>query len=134
ADLGLPAQARLGPVRHADDVGAPGPVEPRLRAGRELRPLHAHVRSTAAHLQPPAAPRLLEDAGQRRADRIREARVRDDSVAEEGVPPVPGAVDELIRNDGMTRRELLAEAPAGRRGEDGVTAEDLESADVRAVV
>src|SRR5262249_10223745 len=43
-------------------------------------------------------------------------------------------VDELVRNDRVPRSDLLFEAPDGGGRQEGVAAQHLEAADVRAVV
>src|SRR5215203_4126132 len=48
-DLRLACELRLLQIRHADDVGTPRSIEPRLGECRELRTLHADVRPTVVN-------------------------------------------------------------------------------------
>jgi hypothetical protein len=60
--------------------------------------------------------------------------VRHDAVPEEGVRPVPRAVDELVGHDDVPRGDLLAEAPDRAHRDDPFRAELLERVDVGAEV
>ena len=85
AELGLARELRLLQVGHADHRRAPGAVEVRLGARRELRPFHADVgRRPSCTVAPAPRAAAVDRARQRRADRIAELHVRDDAVAEEG--------------------------------------------------
>src|SRR5690606_12441445 len=72
------------------------------------------------------------DAGERLADRVREADVYDDVLVEERRRAALGAVEELVRDDEVERRELFLERPDGAEREQPLDAELLEAVDVRA--
>ena len=86
-------------------------------------------REASPRARPPRAPRA--SSGQTGSARLACATI---AVAEEGVRAMPRPVDELVRDDRVARRELLAQAPAGRGREQRVAAEHLEAADVGPVV
>ena len=117
ADLGLARELRLLQVGHADDVDAPAAVDLGLGAGRELRPFHVDVGAAARGRVAPAArgaPRAQRRSAAR-ADRLGERDVRHQAVAEEGVGPVAGAVEELVGHHDVGR--LVARASSSPRRE-----------------
>src|SRR5207245_2447352 len=90
--------------------------------------------SAAVGLEPGSACRLLESGGKRGTDRVREADMRNDPVAEERVRPVARPVQELLRNDGVARRQFLLEASDRGGREQRVAAQELEAEDVGPVI
>ena len=125
ADLGLARELRLLQVGHADEVRPPGAVELRLREGRELRPLHAHV--GPAHVVRGARLRagLGHHLRQVPAEGVRERHVGHEAVAEERGLALPGAVDELVGHDHVERLVALLERADRGDGEDPLHAELL---------
>ena len=84
---------------------------------------------------PRPARRGGEDAGEARADRLGERDVRHQAVAEEGVGPVAGAVEELVGHHDVGRactRSSSSRPPRPRS--DALDAERLEAVDVGAEV
>ena len=69
-----------------------------------------------------------------RAERIGEAHVHDDALAEERAGPRLGAVEELVGHHDVERLELLAQAADGAGRDDLLDAEQLHGPDVGAVV
>ena len=68
------------------------------------------------------------------AERMREADVRDQAVAEERADAPARAIEELIGNDEVERLVVLAQAADGARRQDPLDAEQLEAVDVGAEV
>ena len=145
-ELGLTRELRLGEDAHVDDVPAPHAVHPALRAGRELRALHAHDALAAVHARRvPARGALLlrgalehgvdaalEPAHEAQRERLPERGVRDDAGALEEARGAHalGAVDDLRRKDEVAGRELLLERADGGEREYGPDAERFERCDV----
>ena len=109
ADLRLARELGFLQVRHADDVHAPRPVEPRLGQRRELRPLHVDVGAAAVHRRAdrlggsrPRWPTASPQNGCANAD------VRDEPAAEERADAPLRAIEELIGHDDVERPVLLA--------------------------
>ena len=80
------------------------------------------------------ARRRVGDAAQRRAERMREADVRDQPVAEERGDAAARPIDELIGDHQVERLVLLLQAADGARREDVLDAQRLEAEDVGAEV
>ena len=80
------------------------------------------------------APRRPARCDRSRAERIGEADVRDDTVAEERARPLRRAVDELIRHDEVAGRDLLAQTADRADRDDPLDAELLQGKDVGAKV
>src|SRR5574337_1140043 len=68
---------------------------------------------------------------QNRTGRSREPYRRHEATPEEGADPPPRAIKELIRNDNIQRREVLAHAAHRRGGDYPLRAQELEPEDVR---
>ena len=141
AELGLAAQLGLGGGGHADDVGAPAPVQLRLGARRELRALHADVGAAAVHGRlPPVRPRRRRrpatrrapNAGRRSARRSRRGRPRRRRRRSRRAPV--GLVDELVGQHEVARGEPLAQRADRRHRQHALGAQRLEREHVRAVV
>ena len=112
-----------------------GAVRVRLGDRRELRPFHADVRAAPVHGRAGRVrPTSYAIVAQRPAERMREADVRDEPVAEERADAPARAIEELIGNDEIERLVVLAQAADRARRQDPLDAEHLEAVDVRAEV
>ena len=83
---------------------------------------------------PDARGRRERDVAQRPAERMREADVGDEAVAEEGRHASLRAIEELIGDHEVERLVLFLETAHGARREDVLDAEQLEAVDVRAEI
>ena len=112
ADLRFTRELGLLQVRHPDDVEAGRPVRIRLGHRRKLRPFHAHVGAAFVDGRSGLGPPRVQDAAERTAERMREADVRHEAVAEECADPPARAVVELVGDHEILR---LAAPRAGCR-------------------
>ena len=116
-DFGLPSQAGLRVVSHADHRAAPGAIQLRLGPGGESRPFHAEI--GAAPMQAPplrheAVAHIFENATEGTAIGIGHGHVGDDPFAKEAEGALVGAVDELIRHHHVEGAVLLLQGAHGR--------------------
>src|ERR1700757_1017291 len=134
ADLRLPRQFRLLQVGYADHVHAPAAVDVRFGLGRKLRSLHVEVGTATlpGHAHLPAG--AFDHSRHLRTYRISEGDVGYDSVAEECVDAMAGAVEELVGNDEIQRLVFFLERTHGGDGNDAFYTQLPESVNIRAEV
>src|SRR6202040_2884186 len=118
-------------IGHPDDVHSPRAIEVRLRSRRELRPLDADVNAALVNARTAFARRLAREGRDAGTDRIGEADVADDAIAEKRIRAMPRSIDELMRKEDVGRVIVLFHRSDGARGENRVHAERLEAVDVR---
>ena len=109
-------------------------IQLRLGERRELRPLHAHVGASLVDGRAGGFGSLVSHTAQRRAERMREADVRDEPLAEERRWPPFRAIEELVGDDQVERLVVLLEAADRTGREDELDAQQLEAEDIGAEV
>ena len=134
AKLRLAREFGLRHVGHADDAAAPGPVQLAFRLGGELRPFHHQIGAAARHRQAERRGRRLQRVAEARADRVAHGDMGDAALAEEAFLACEAAVDELVDDDEMTGRQILAQAADRRQRDHFGAAEPLQRVDIGAVV
>ncbi len=130
ADLGFARQLRLLQVRHADDVHTPTAVDVGFRLGGKRRTFHAEVRPAQLHIDAGRAAGVLQHAAHLRADRVREADVRHQALAEERGDAPAGAVEELVGEDEILRSMLFLERAHRAQRNDALHAQRLHAVDI----
>jgi len=75
-----------------------------------LRAFHHQVGAAATHRQLERAGRLLQRIAKPRADRMRHRDMRHDALTEKALLTGEAAVDELIDDDEMPRRQVSFQA------------------------
>ena len=99
----------------------------------EQRTLHGDVCAPGVDGLPDPAGALNQAFAQVGAERIGEADMHDDAIAEEcGGTSGAGSIDDLIGDDHVTGYDFLLQRPDGRDGEDSLHSESLEGPDVGA--
>ena len=134
ANLRLTGQLGLGHVGHPDHAASPGTVQFAFRLGGELRPFHHHVGAATRHRQAQFARRLLHRIANARTDRMRHRDMRDNPIAEEAFLPRKAAVDKLIHNHEMPRRQFRLQAADRRQRQNIGHAGPLQRVDIGAVI
>jgi cysteine-rich repeat protein len=134
AHLGLARELGLRDGRHADHRGAERAVEVGLGLRRELGALHADVGAALARRQAELAALRAEQPRLLGAERAVEGDVGDDAVAEERRGPALRPVEDLVGDDEVQRRQLLAQRADGADRQQPLDAERLERPDVGAHV
>ena len=132
--LGFAREFGLGQVRHADDVDVPSAVQLGLGARRELGAFHADVGATVVRGHARCRAGCQQRAADAGADRVGELHVRHASPTEEGVGTMARAIDELVDDDEVTGRDVLAHRADGGDRDDVRDAQGLHAPDVRAVI
>src|SRR5262249_30946472 len=132
--LRLARELRLLEIGHADHVGSPGAVKPRLRARGELRPLHAEIRPALMDAGALLARRARKRRAKLGANGIGETYVCDDAAAEKRAWPLRRAVDELIGDDDVARRDLLLQTADGADRDNALDTELFHREDIGAEV
>src|SRR5438309_11329606 len=97
-DLRLTCEFGFLEIGHADHVHAPGAIQIRFRACRELRPLDTDVSATTLSGHAGFVAALRRSISNFGADGICQGYVRDQSVAEKCGDALPRAVDKLVWN------------------------------------
>ena len=100
----------------------------------ELRAFHHQIGAAARHRQAEAARRTLQRVPETRADRMRHRDMSDAAGAEEAFLAREAAVDELVDDHEMSRRQFLFQAADRGEREDVGDAEALHRVDIGAVV
>ena len=99
-----------------------------------MRPLHANVGAAALAHDACSIASLLENRRDRSANRIAEAHVGHNAVAEKRGNPCIGAIDELVRNNEVSRLVFFFERADGRDRQDTFDPQHLHRKDIRAEV
>lgn len=131
-DLGFAGELRLGEIRHADHIEAEFPVGLAFGSGRKLRTVHIDVRAAIVGGHFEFAGRGEEEIPKVGADRVGKGDVANDATAEEGVD-LRRAIEELVREDDVTRVILLLQRADGGDADDPSNAERAKRPDVGAV-
>src|SRR5262249_14311911 len=109
-------------------------IEPALGEGRELRPLHDEVGAAMPGVEADFARRRAQRLAEPRTDGMRHRDMRDAAAPEEAFLPREGAVDELVDDHELARRQLLLEAADGRERQDVGDAGALQRVDIGAEI
>ena len=132
--LGLAGELGFGHRRHADHRAAPAAIEIGFGERRELRTFHGEIGAAGGAGDAFLGRRLGQGADEPRADRMGERDVRHEAVAEKAFVARMRPVDELVGEDEMAGRQLLAERAAGRDRDHVGDARPLQRVDIGAVI
>ena len=112
--------------RHSNDVHSPAPIEIRFGAGREERPLDAHVRSALAHARAYNKGCAVQSVLQTGVHRISEAHVRDTAwLIKERRRSLARTIDELIDEHHVARSNRFLHGTDSRHANDLFRAQHL---------
>src|SRR5690348_8378311 len=108
ANFGFARELRLREIGHADDVETKLAIRVRFGERGKLRALHANVRSAAMNFHADARAGISKLSGQISAGRFVEANMSDDAIAEKCGGAKTRAVEELVGNQEIKRRQIVA--------------------------
>ncbi len=130
----LAGELGFGHRRHADDAGAPGAVEIALGERGELRSLHADIGATSGIFDVFLGASSGERVGKARIDGMGHRNMGDEARTEKALFAREGAIDELVGDDELARRQLLLQRTACGDGDQVRDARALQDVDIGAVV
>src|SRR5580658_9738590 len=134
ANLRLACQLGLRQISHANHVEAKLPVCMRFRQGGKLRPFHANVCSGAMSFHTGRIASFSDVRGQDGASRLVESHVSYDSTAKKRCDTQACAIEELVGDYEIERRQIVAKRTDCADGQNSFHSKHLQRAYIRAII